>query len=83
MLSFVITLGAMYLLKDYIAARAQLVTFILFALTILFIEDYIETHKKIYLFGLLAISILMVNIHVAVWPFYFVLFLPYIAEAII
>ena len=82
-ISFIVTLGVLYLLKDYIAARAQLVTFILFALTILFIEDYIETHKKIYLFGLLAISILMVNIHVAVWPFYFVLFLPYIAEAII
>ena len=82
-ISFIVTLGVLYLLKDYIAARAQLVTFILFALTILFIEDYIETNKKIYLFGLLAISILMVNIHVAVWPFYFVLFLPYIAEAII
>lgn len=45
-ISFIVTLGVLYLLKDYIAARAQLVTFILFALTILFIEDYIETNKK-------------------------------------
>ena len=52
--------------------------FILFALTILFIENYIKTNKKIFLFGLLAISTLIANIHVAVWPFYFVLFLPYI-----
>ena len=77
-ISFLVTLGVLYLLKNYIAARAQLVTFILFALTILFIENY----KRIFLFGLLAISTLIANIHVAVWPFYFVLFLPYIAEYI-
>ena len=65
----------LYLLKNYIAARAQLVTFILFALTILFIENYIKTNKRIFLFGLLAISTFIANIHVAVWPFYFVLFL--------
>ncbi len=82
-ISFIVTLGTLYLLKNYIAARAQLVSFILFALTVLFIEDYLETHKKIYLLGLLVISILMVNIHIAVWPFYFILFLPYIAEAVI
>lgn len=81
-ISFLVTLGVLYLLKNYIAARAQLVTFILFALTILFIENYIETNKRIFLFGLLAISTLIANIHVAVWPFYFVLFLPYIAEYI-
>ena len=82
-IAFLVSLGVLYLLKNYIAARAQLVTFILFALTILFIESYIETNKKKFLFGLLVISTLMANIHVAVWPFYFVLFLPYIAEYII
>ena len=81
-ISFLVTLGVLYLLKNYIAARAQLVTFILFALTILFIENYIKTNKRIFLFGLLAISTFIANIHVAVWPFYFVLFLPYIAEYI-
>ena len=81
-ISFLVTLGVLYLLKNYIAARAQLVTFILFALTIFFIENYIETNKRIFLFVLLAISTLIANIHVAVWPFYFVLFLPYIAEYI-
>ena len=30
-ISFLVTLGVLYLLKNYIAARAQLVTFILFA----------------------------------------------------
>lgn len=81
--SFLITIGAMYLLRSYIAARAQLVTFILFVLTIYFIEQFIETKKKKYAIGLIIIPILIANLHVAVFPFYFVLYLPYIAEYLI
>ena len=46
--SFILTLGVMYLLGDFIAARAQLVTYILFVLEILFIESFIRTKKKRY-----------------------------------
>ena len=81
--SFVITIGAMYMLRDYIAARAQLVTFILFALQVYFMEQLSNTSKKGYGIGLIVISILIANLHVAVWPFMFVLYLPYIAEYII
>lgn len=82
-LSFIITIGVMYLIRGYIAARAQLVTFILFVFTILFIEKFIETRKIRYALGLIIIPIIIANIHVAVFPFYFVLYLPYIAEYII
>lgn len=81
--SLIVSLFTIYLLKDFVAARAQLVTFILFTLTILFIEKFIETKKKRYFIYLLIIPILIANLHVAVWPFYFVLFIPYIAEGII
>lgn len=83
LVSFFITLGMMYLLKNFIAARAQLVTYILFVLTILFIERFIETKKKRYLVGLVIIPIIIANVHSAVWPFYFVLYLPYIVEYLI
>lgn len=79
-ISFVVTIGAMYMLRDYIAARAQLVTFTLFTLEILCIEQYLNTGKKRYGIGLIIISILIANLHAAVWPFMFVLYLPYIAE---
>ena len=78
--SFLITMGIMYLLKAFITARAQLVTFILFALTILFIEQFLNTKKKRYAIGLIIIPILIANLHVAVWPFYFVLYLPYVVQ---
>ena len=81
--SFVLTIGAMYLLRNYIAARAQLVTFILFILTVYFIEMFLETKKKRYVVGLIIIPIIIANVHLAVFPFYFVLYLPYIAEYMI
>ena len=83
LVAFFITLGAMYLLKNFIAARAQLVTYILFALTILFIEMFLETKKKRYAVFLIIIPIIIANVHLAVWPFYFILYLPYVVEYII
>ena len=80
-ISFLVTLGSMYLLKDYIAARAQLVTFIIYMIVIYFMEKFLENPKKFYYgIGIILASILIANLHVAVWPFIFVLSLPYIAE---
>ena len=81
--SFLVTLGVMYLIKDYIAARAQLATFILFIWAIFCIEKFLEKRKVGYAIGLVVIATLIANLHVAVWPFLFVLFLPYIGEEII
>ena len=82
-ISFFITIGSLYLLKDFIAARAQLVTFILFILEIFCIEKYLENRKIKYAVFLVIIQTLIANLHSAVWPFSFILYLPYIAEYII
>ena len=82
-ISFILTISTMILMESYIAARAQLVTFILFVLTIYFIESFLETGKKRYAIGLIIIPILIANIHLAVFPFYFILYMPYIVEYLI
>lgn len=82
-ISFFITVGTIYLLKDFIAARAQLVTFILFILALYFIEKFLESKNVKYAIGIILISILIANLHVAVWPFLFILFLPYIGEYVV
>ena len=79
-ISFIITMFAMYMMKPYLAARAQIVTFILFSFTVYFIEMFLETHKKRYAIPLLIIPLLIANLHCAVFPFYFILYLPYIGE---
>ena len=81
--SLVGTVAGMYCMRPYIAARAQLITFSLFLLTIIFIEKFLETGKKRFAVPLFIIPILIANFHVAVWPFYFVLYIPYVAEYIL
>ena len=83
LVSFILTAVVIYILRGYIAARAQLVTFILFVWIIYFIEMFLKNKKIRYAVGLVLISTLIANLHVAVWPFIFVLFLPYIGEYVI
>ena len=78
--SLIITILSIYLMRDFIAARAQLVTFILFVLAVICIEKLLKTEKKIYALFLVLIPLLITNLHCAVFPFYFILFLPYIGE---
>lgn len=80
LISFILTAIVIYILRGYIAARAQLATFILFVWIIYCIEMFLRNRKIRYAVGLIFISTLIANLHVAVWPFIFVLFLPYIAE---
>ena len=82
-LSFFVTIAVMYLMKSYIAARAQLVTFILFMIFLYNIEKFLQNRKIINAITLLIIQTIIANLHVAVWPFTFVLYLPYIAEYLI
>ena len=70
-------------ISGFITARAQSVSYIIFALEILFIERFLDNGKKKYLIGLLFLSLILCNIHVAVWPFYFIIYLPYLAEYLI
>ena len=82
-LSFIVTIAVLYLIKGYITARAQLVTFILFIWLVYNIEKFVENKKLINAIMLFFIHLLIANLHVAVWPFTFVVYLPYIAEYLI
>ena len=78
--SFIITIGVMFLIQDYIAARAQLVTFVLFVLEIFLVESFLETKKIRYVIGLMLTACLIANMHAAVFYFFFILLMPYIGE---
>ena len=70
-------------LAGFVTSRAQSISFILFVLEIYFIESFLKSGKKRNLIGLIFISLIICNIHVAVWPFYFILYLPYLGEYIV
>ena len=78
-----ITILSILPLTKYATARAQLVSYILFVWEYFFIEKFLQTKNKKYALYLVIISLILCNIHVAVWPFYFILFLPFVAEYLI
>lgn len=82
-ISAIITIISIYLLKGFITARAQIITFICLLLEIVWIERFLETKKKRYGIGLVVLPIVLANCHAALFPMYFVIFLPYIAEYLI
>lgn len=83
LLSFIITLFAMYFSYGYFAARSQIVSMLIFIIEYYSILMLLKTCKKRYLFILLLLPILIVNFHASVFPFYLILYLPFIAENII
>ena len=64
-------------------ARAQVITYVCLILEILFIEQFMQKGKKRYIVALALNAILLANCHAALFPMYFVVFLPYIAEYLI
>lgn len=82
-LSLLFSILAVIMLARFVTMRAQLITYLLFLIEILFIEQLLKNGKKGYIFGLLILCVLIANIHAAVWPFYFILMLPYLFEYLV
>lgn len=83
LISFIITLFAMFISSGVFAARGQIFSFFIFAIEMYSITRLESTGKKRYIVTLLILPIILANTHDTVWPFYFIMFLPYIAEGII
>lgn len=82
-LSLLFSVLMVIMLANYSVARAQLFTYLLFVLEIFFIERLLSSSKKRYMIFLGIICILIANLHAAVWPFYFILMLPYLFEQLV
>lgn len=77
---FLVAIAITFMLSVNFTARAQLLTYILFALEIFSVEKFLKNGKWRYGFFLIMISTLIVNIHCATWLLFFILFLPYFFE---
>ena len=82
-ISFIITIFQTLLLIPFFTARAQIITFFLLILTYYFIEKFLKKAKLLFAIILIIIPILITNTHLAIFPFYFVIYLPYFIEYLI
>lgn len=81
--SLLFSILAVIMLARFVTARAQLITYLFFILEIFFIERLLSSSKKRYMIGLFVLCVLIANVHAAVWPFYFILMLPYLFEYLV
>ena len=72
-----------FFLVGYFTARAQMFSYISFVIIIYSIEMLRKTKKKRYLLYLFLSSLLIANMHAAVFPFIFILYLPFVVQDII
>ena len=79
-IAFITTIFTSAFLNPFITVRAQLVSYILL-LIILYSIEMLREHGKYRYFAYIALSsILLANIHAAVYPVIFLLFMPYLAS---
>lgn len=82
-LSLFYVLISMYMCRYSFYARAWQWSFIFIILEYYFIQKLLEEGKIKYSIGIVTFGILISNIHASVFPIYLVIFLPYMAEAIL
>ena len=81
--SYLLTLATTIALQNFVVTRAQSFSYILLLLEFLLLEYYHKSKDKRALIGLFVIMYAIFNIHMAVFPVFFVIYLPFIFEAFI
>lgn len=82
-LAFIITIFTMVTLAGGLVCRAQITSYLLFALEMYSIQQLMSTNKKKYSVYLILINIGILSFHSSVWLTYFVFYVPYIIEYVI
>lgn len=80
LVSFALAVFTLASLGPFLTARAQLVSYLFFLIEAYELEQMLKTPKKSRVLILMLLALLIANVHSAVFPFFFVLFLPYFGE---
>ena len=83
LISFIITIFAVYCSRYIFTARPTILVMPLFLIIVECIEKILETNKNKYCIILLILSIILINAHDVMWLVHFIFYLPFIAEHIL
>lgn len=83
LLSFIVSIFALYCSRFLFAARNQIFSFLIFELEIFGLIELVENGKKKYFFLLVLLEFLLVLVHDTVYIFFIVLMMPYLADILI
>lgn len=82
-IALILTFASIYCAQNVFVPRAQILSFLIFIWEYYFIQRLLEDKKKRYIVILFLLAVLLANTHTSVYPLYFVIFLPFIAEEIL
>ena len=82
-MSFIFSLAMVYMIGPFFAARGQIISIPIFVLEYYFLNALLEKKQKRYIILIFIFAVLLANAHASVFPMFFVIMAPYIAEIIV
>jgi hypothetical protein len=79
--SYVVTIMSVIVLWPFMTTRPFLISLLIFLIEILVLEKVVQSRKYHFLTALPLLSVLLVNFQAALWPFFFVVFIPYLFDS--
>lgn len=80
-ISYIVTISDTIILFLFMTTRPYPISMLLFLLEIFVLEKYLDSSNRRYLFAIPLLSFLLINFHGAIWPFFFIIMVPYIIDS--
>jgi len=79
--SYVVTIFDVIILFLYMSTRPYPISMLLFLLEIFVLEKYLQKVERRWLIAIPIISLVLINFHGAIWPFFFIIMIPYAIDS--
>ena len=79
--SYVVTIFDVIILFLYMSTRPYPISMLLFLLEIFVLEKYLHKYNKRWLIAIPILSLILINFHGAIWPFFFIIMVPYAIDS--
>ncbi len=81
LVSYMVAVADTLILFIFMTTRPYPISLLIFLLEIILLERWVRNKKNIELLFLPLLSLLLINFHGAMWPFLFVIALPYVIDS--
>jgi hypothetical protein len=81
-ISYIVTIISTIVLFFFMTTRPYPISMLIFLIEIYALESSIKSSQKRYLIALPILSLALINFHGAIWPFFFIIIVPYLIDSL-
>lgn len=81
LVAYVVTILDVMVLYLFMTSRPYPISMLLFLIEIYVLEKYLKSSDKRFLIAIPILSLFLINLHGAIWPFFFIILIPYIIDS--